>query len=126
MIEEFTKACLNYDPELIEQIDWERASADVKSFIRSLPIEYFLLFYFALFLFQWGIFPLVPKIRPFSLLNQEEKIRYIMSWQQSPLYIKRIIFKVLSSFCLVNSFSQEHILRRLGFSRSLEYRRGEK
>jgi hypothetical protein len=111
------------DPDTLKHVDLKQVVIKIKFFILSLPFHYQFLFSFSLFLLEWGIPPFTWKILPFSWMSLHKRVAYLERWQGSPFYWKRMIFKLLSSPCLMHLYAEKSLLIEIGFSPSLEDRR---
>lgn len=111
------------DPEILKNIRRRKVILRAEKFIGDLPLTYTLLAKFALYLIEYAVPPLAWKVRPFSRLSFEDRLTYLESWWASPFYSKRMIFKMLTSLCVPEIFSERRLLKKLGYGPSLTHRK---
>ena len=110
------------DPRILEHTDITDVTLRCEDFVQTIPPLFFWLFYLTIFTLEFGIYPIVPKILPFTLLANSRRFKCLASWQNSRNYIKRILLKNLVVVCTTEIYSNMELLNDLGYSNSLKHR----
>ena len=111
------------DPRIIMLVKMDQVAKKVKIFILALPWFYQALFAFCLIFLQYSTPPFAWKFRPFTLLPLNKRLALLRRWQTSWFYWKQVVFKLLTSPCLMHLFSEEEVLDAIGFTPSMQERR---
>lgn len=110
------------DPEVLTRVRLQHVVLKTEQFVSALPFIYFLLFKLTLFMLEYSIPPLALKLRPFTWLPLEKRLKYLEQFQGSSIYFKRTLFKMVHAVCVSHLYSERKLLMYVGFSRSMEHR----
>jgi hypothetical protein len=110
------------DPEVLTRVRLQRVILRTENYISALPFFYFLVFKLALYMIQYALPPLSWKLRPFTWMSLERRLRYFEEWQGSGFYYKRALFKMVQCVCIAHLYSERRLLVRIGFEPSMEHR----
>lgn len=84
-------------------------------FLSALPLPHRWGLRFLGFLLQWAVWPLAPKLKPFTKLTALEQEQYLLSWQHSRVYTKQLLFRTVKSTLLMQLFASPHLLNQIGY-----------
>lgn len=112
------------DPFVLTQVRLQHVILKAEKYVSELPLLHFVIFKIALYMVQFGVPPLVWKLRPFTWLPLESRLAYIEQWQGSRVYFKRALFKFVTLVCVTHLYSEKKLLESIGFGKSMEHRTG--
>jgi hypothetical protein len=66
-------------------------------------------------LLEYGTLPFSGRLRTFSALNRREQDAYLQSYIESPIHLRREIFKALRAFFCLIYYAQPSVLEAIGY-----------
>jgi hypothetical protein len=72
-------------------------------------------FPYLLDLWEYGAIPLAGRLRPFSRLSRREQEAYLRDWQESPLPVRRDLFKAMKAFFCVVYYDHPAVRKAIGY-----------
>ena len=101
----------DFDPKIE---DYMFGIAD--EFLGNLPLHMKILFPIGLRLLEYGTILFMFSPKPFSWLSQEQKERYIKSWIESKIPLKRDLIKGFKAICLTGYYSHPEVTKHIGYN----------
>ncbi len=110
------------DQAVLTHVRLQRVVLRTEKYISELPFFYFMTFKATLYLLNYALPPLSWKLKPFSWMTLERRLRYLEEWQSSSFYYKRTLFKMVQCVCISHLYSEKRLLISLGFEKSMLHR----
>lgn len=110
------------DPLVLDNIGLERVVDRVEIYLAQMPPVYSWGLRCLILLVEYGVPPLTTKFRPLHRLPVSERVAYLDEWGTSRFFLKRIGYTGLKFIFLPPIYSEEELLFKLGYSRTLEER----
>lgn len=110
------------DEQVLSRVSLKRVTLRTEHYVSELPLVYFIVFKFALYLLQYAIPPISRKLRPFTWLPLEARLDYLDRWKKSSFYFKRMSFKMVQAICVSHLYSERKLLDSVGFEASMLHR----
>ncbi len=98
------------------EVSTDTVVALADSFAREMPRLLRVLFPIGLFLLEWGALLLGPSLVPFSLMTQQRRERYVMSWVHSRSHIRRDLIKGVKGLVLLCYYADARVCAYLGYA----------
>lgn len=114
------------DEFFTSRVKMARVAVRTKKFVRELPFFFFFSFKAILYLIEYAVPPIAWKFRRFSKLPLEQRLRYLETWENSRIPLKRIVFKLVKAACLCQIMCDHKILVDLGYGKAIQKRVGFK
>ena len=99
-----------FDPPIDEEI---LKVAD--NFIGHLPSHMKFLLPLGLYLLEFGTLIFVPTFRRFSRMPLEEREKYILSWTESKIALRRDLIKGIKAICMTGFYAHPAIMQSIGY-----------
>jgi hypothetical protein len=64
---------------------------------------------------EFGTLPFLGTLRPFSKLTRREQDAYLQGWLESPLQIRRDLFKAVRAFFCLVYYGQPSVIEAIGY-----------
>lgn len=122
----FVFAFCGGDPLVLGNIDVEAVVDRVGGCLKKMPVTYAIGLRCLILLVEYGIPPLVLKIRPMSSLPILQQVKYLDQWATSRFFVKRVGFIGLKFIFLPQIYSEAKLLQTLGYAHVLEERGGHR
>jgi hypothetical protein len=85
------------------------------NFVKYFPLHMKILFPLGLFLLEYGTFIFMGRLKTFSRLSLEERDRYVQSWVDSNIPIRRDLIKGVKGLCVSAFYSDPQVMDHIGY-----------
>ncbi|MBI1746459.1 MAG: hypothetical protein HYR55_07710 [Acidobacteria bacterium] len=92
-----------------------RISEFVEDYLSNLPLSLIWSVRGLFLLFNFAVYPLANKVRPFTGLKDAQQIAYIESWEKSPVYFKRAGLKLLSTLVMMGVYHDARVAQAISY-----------
>ena len=87
----------------------------VDDFISHLPSHMKLLLPLGLYLLEYGTLIFVPSLKPFSKMSLEKREKYMLSWTESKMALRRDLIKGIKAICMTGFYAHPEIMKHIGY-----------